>query len=360
MNDWNQERIEQAWTCAITRRQFINGMMATGALTAMPDGLLKAATPDSKPTRNEIGYNEPYQVYRNACPRNCYDTCSINTYVKNGVIEFIEGAPESTFTDGSLCVKGYSYWRRVYSPDRIKYPMVQQGRGSGKWRRISWDEALDRIAKKILEIKEKDGSLLGMMLDKGSGNVSVSNYADNGMMTSLGYTTRVAGSSCMSAGTDAQYYDMGGLACNDPEDLPESRYIILWGGNPAWCSVHSMKYIFAARDRGARILAIDPIYTQTAAKADEYWQVNTGQDGALALGMARHILDRGLVDREFVENQALGFNDFAAYLKQEITLTWAAGKSGIPVDVIKQAAEAFATAKPATIWLGLGLQRHTN
>ena len=117
--------------------------------------------------------------------------------------------------------------------------------------------------------------------------------------------------------------------CNDPEDLVKSKYIIIWGANPAWCSVHTMKFIFEAQDRGAKVLAIDPVFTQAAAKADEYWQIKTGQDGALALGMARHLLDRDMVDRDFVNTHAFGFREFEEYLKQEITLEWAAEKTGI-------------------------------
>ena len=230
---------------------------------------------------------DEYQVFRNACPRNCYDTCSIKTYVKDGVIQFIEGAPESTFTDGGLCVKGYTYTRRPYSPDRIKYPMVQDGRRSGKWRRVSWDEAMEMIAKKIMELKEKDGSLLGLGMTKYSGNFGITNYGVEGLMSSLGYTTRFVGTPCWPAGIDAQNYDMGNMWCNDPEDMVKSKYIIVWGANPAWCSVHSMKYILEAQRRGAKVVVVDPVFTQTAAKSDVFWQPKTSSDGALALGMAK-------------------------------------------------------------------------
>lgn len=322
----------------------------------MPGGLLRPAESEAE----KIVYEGDYAIYRNACPRNCYDTCSIKSYVKDGVLQFIEGAPESTYTDGGLCVKGYAYTRRPYSPDRIKYPMVQDGRGTGNWRRISWDEAMDTIAKKLVEINEKDDSMLGLGLTKYSGNFGITNYVVEGMMTSLGYTTRLVGTPCWPAGIDAQNYDLGDMWCNDPEDMVNSSYIILWGANPAWNSVHSLKYIFAAQERGAKVVCIDPVFTQTAAKADVYWEVKTSMDGALALGMAKHILDRELFDREWVEANSVGFYEFADYLRKEVTVEWAAEKSGIPQEQIVQVAEEFATAKPATIWLGYGLQRHVN
>ena len=203
--------------CSKERRGFLKGLLATGAAGALggvSGSLLLPARSEAKPFDPSA-----YQVFRNACPRNCYDTCSIKTYVKDGIVQFVEGAPESTFTHGALCVKGYSYPRRVYSPDRIKYPMIQEGRGSGNWRRISWDEAMDRISDKILELKKKDGNLLGLGLTKYSGNFGITNYGVEGMMSSLGYTSRFVGTPCWPAGIDAQNYDFGDMWCNDPEDL---------------------------------------------------------------------------------------------------------------------------------------------
>jgi anaerobic selenocysteine-containing dehydrogenase len=303
---------------------------------------------------------EKYQIFNNVCPRNCYDTCSMKTYVKNNKIQFVEGTPDSTFTRGGLCVKGYSYVRRVYSEDRIKYPMRQIKRKSGKWQRISWNEALETICQKIHALNEKDGSLQGLCLATGSGNHGVTNNSPHGMMSSLGHTTRTIGTPCWPAGIDAQTYDMGGMWCNDPEDLIKSRYIILWGVNPAWCSIHTMKYIYQAQERGAKILTIDPLFTQTAAKSDLFWQIKPGTDGALALGMARHIIDSNLVDTEFLTNYSLGYEDFKIYLKKEISLPWAAKECGIPQSEIARVAEEYASFKPATIWIGYGMQRHTN
>lgn len=348
------DRTEQSSVCPFSRRGFLKGMVAAGVLASIPAGILRANAWE------RIQYEGEYDIFRNACPRNCYDTCSIKSYVRNGVLEFIEGATESTFTDGALCVKGYAYPRRVYSPDRIKYPMKQIGRGSGNWKRISWDEALTEIGQKILEIKKKDGSLLGMALDKYSGNFGITHYGVEGMMSSLGYTSRFVGTPCWPAGIDAQNFDMGNMWCNDPEDFVKAKYIIVWGGNPAWNSVHTMKFIYEAQERGAKLVVIDPLLTQTAAKADLYVRIKTSQDGALALGMARHIVDKELHDTEFVIKHSKGFDDFVSYLKQSVTVEWAAEQSGVPADVIRGIAEEFAGADPATIWAGYGLQRHIN
>ncbi len=342
------------------RRGFLKGLLATGAAGLASQGAGSLLVPRKAHAATKPFDASEYQTFRNACPRNCYDTCSMITYVKDGVVQFVEGAPESTFTDGALCVKGYTYPRHLYSPDRVKYPMIQDVRGSGNWRRITWDEAMDRISDKILELKHKDGNLLGLGLTKYSGNFGVTNYVVEGMMTSLGYTTRFVGTPCWPAGIDAQNYDLGDMWCNDPEDIVNARYIIVWGANPAWNSMHSVKFLYEARARGAKILVIDPIFTQTAAKADEYWQVRTGADGALALGMCRHLLDRGLVDVDFVNNYSLGYQEFADYLKKNVTVEWAAEVSGIPAHAIRQTVEEFCAARPATVWIGYGMQRHTN
>ncbi|MDM2758710.1 molybdopterin-dependent oxidoreductase [Citrobacter sp. Cpo148] len=342
----------------LNRRSFLKGLIALGTVAALPGGLLTSRCALAQPP---IPFNpKTYKIYRNACPRNCYDTCSLKTWVKDDVITFVEGAPESTFTHGTPCVKGLSYPRRVYSPDRIKYPMVQDVRGSGNWRRISWDEAMQRIATKMLEIKKKDGSMLGLALTKYSGKFGVLNYAVEGMMSSLGYTTRFAGTPCWPAGIDAQNYDMGDMWCNDPEDMVKAKYIIIWGANPAWCSMHTMKYIYQAREKGAKVVVIDPLLTQTAAKADLYLRVRAGSDGALALGMARHLVDKGLVDQDFVNNYSHGYAEFEEYLRNNVTVEWASEICGLSADVIRQLAEEFTAVNPATVWIGYGMQRHVN
>ncbi|GAV22686.1 molybdopterin-containing oxidoreductase family protein [Carboxydothermus pertinax] len=337
-----------------TRRSFIKGALVAGVAGSLLDfklmGLNKATAEDA----------EKVETFLNACPRNCYDTCSIISTVKDGVLVKVEGNPNNTFTRGRLCAKGYSYTRMVYSPDRIKYPMRQKGRGSGKWERISWDEAFTEIAKTILRIKKEYGSTLPICLNKYSGNFDILHYGIEGLMSSIGYTTRALGTPCWPAGIDAQTFDFGTIYNNDPEDLVNSKYLILWGVNPAWCSVHSMYFVEEAQRRGCKIVVIDPLLTQTASKADLYIQIKPSTDGALALGMARYILDNGLYDEEWLAKNAIGYQEFFTYLKTDITLDWASEKTGVPRQVIETLAHEYATTKPANIWIGYGMQRHTN
>ncbi|HEC1250131.1 TPA: molybdopterin-dependent oxidoreductase, partial [Citrobacter braakii] len=127
-----------------------------------------------------------------------------------------------------------------------------------------------------------------------------------------------------------------------------------------WCSMHTMKYIYQAREKGAKVVVIDPLLTQTAAKADLYLRVRPGSDGALALGMARHLVDKGLVDQDFVNNYSHGYPEFEAYLRSSVTVEWAAEICGLSADVIRQLAEEFTAVNPATVWIGYGMQRHVN
>ncbi|WP_156324352.1 molybdopterin-dependent oxidoreductase [Bacillus sp. FJAT-27251] len=342
----------------VSRRTFLKGSAALSTLLGMGAGGLQLSKGLVPRAQAETGGKAG--TFYNACPRNCYDTCSIVTTVKDGRITFVTGNENNAYTKGRLCVKGNTYPRVVYSPDRIKYPMRQKGRGTGNWERISWDEAYSIIAEKILEIKKEYGSTLPICLNKYSGNFNILNYASEGMLSSIGYTTRAQGTPCDPAGSDAQAFDMGVAYNNDPEQFMDANYIILWGANPAWTSAHSMYFIEQAKEKGAKLVVIDPLITQTASKADEYIQIDSSTDGALALGMARYIIDHGLYDKNWVKENSVGFNEFVSYLKNNITVKWAAEKTGVPQEVIERIAREYATAKPANIWIGFGMQRHVN
>ncbi len=338
----------------ITRRTFLQA----GAATSVLAGLGGLSLPSFSEAAEDQGVTA--KTCYNCCPRNCYDTCSIITTVEDGVIKFVTGNPENTYTNGRLCVKGYSYPRRVYSPDRVKYPMRQTAKGSGKWERISWDEAFEIIAKKILEIKHEYGNTLGVCLNKYSGNFNVLSYGVEGMMSSLGHTTRCQGTPCWPAGIDSQTFDMGAILNSDPESFAHSKMIIVWGANPAWCSVHSMNIIQKAKENGCKVVFIDPVMTASAAKADEFIEIKTSTDGALALGMCRYIIDHGLQDEAWMRQNSIGYEDFINYVKNNITVDWAAEKTGVPAAEIERLAHAYATTQPAAIWIGYGMQRHAN
>jgi anaerobic selenocysteine-containing dehydrogenase len=299
------------------------------------------------------------KLHQNICPRNCYDTCSIVSTTRNGILISVEGNPDHEYTLGKLCPKALDDVKKVYSPQRVRYPMRQRGRYSGLWDRISWDEALDQIAEKILDLKEHYGTTLPLALNKYSGNFGILHNAMEGLFTGIGATTRAVGSPCWSAGVDAQTLDFGTFFCSDPLDMAKANLIWLWGVNPAWTAVHQMPIIFDAIDRGAKVVCFDTHFSATAARAHQFVQIRPGTDGLLALGFAKVLLEESLIDSSLCD-YTLGHEQFFHYLETEISLDYCSEITGVPLPIIRELALEYGQTHPACIWAGFGLQRYTN
>jgi len=298
-----------------------------------------------------------YKITRHSCPRNCYDTCSMLAYVQNGILKKVDGDPKHCYTNGKLCAKGYSYVNRVYHPDRLKTPMMQTYRGSGRFIEISWDNALDIISDKILALHQRYNSHKSLALNKYSGNFGILHNAAEGMFNSLGATTQAIGSPCWSAGLDANIYDFGDYLTSDPEHMSSAKVIILWGVNPAWTAVHSLPYIFRAKEQGATIVVIDPIYTTTAKKSDIYVQINPSADIYLAMAIAKIIYENKWYDEDFINKHCHGWDSYSKSLA-EYDLTSLASLCGQSIEIIEKLAALISCDKPVFIWTGFGLQRH--
>lgn len=296
------------------------------------------------------------EIIRNTCPRNCFGTCSILSYVQEDKLLKVTGDPKHGFTQGHLCAKGYAYTQYVYNPLRLKYPMLQTPRGSGNWKRISWEDAYSIIAEKIIELNNRYGSNLASGYNKFSGNLGLLHYAVEGMFNSIGPHTKGYGNLCMSTGTRAISESFGNHVSPVPEDMANSKLVVIWGANPAVTNIHQMKFIYKAREIGGKLVVIDPIYTETAAKADIYVQINPGTDSLLALGIARILLDEGIKDDEFTKNHQ-GWGDFQELLKQ-IQIEEVSILTGVKVEVIHELASLYGTIKPIATWNGIGLQRN--
>lgn len=298
------------------------------------------------------------ELYRNACPRNCFGTCSIVSYVDNGMLTKVTGDPKHGFTQGKLCAKGYAYTQYVYNPYRLKYPILQSPRGSGNWKRITWDEAYNIIAKKILELYDRYGSNLGLSYSKFSGNLGLLHYATEGMFNSLGPHTKPFGNLCMGTGEQAAKESFGDLTSPIPEDMIRAKLIVIWGANPAITNIHQMKFIYAARRNGAKVVVIDPIFTETAAKADIYIQINPGSDALLAYGIAKLLLEKKGTD--FLPEDVTGWEEYKDFLQNQVDISTVCKGTGVTQDLIERLAEAYETAKPAATWNGFGIQRNKN
>jgi anaerobic selenocysteine-containing dehydrogenase len=301
-----------------------------------------------------------YKIYRNVCPRNCYGTCGMLSYVQDGKLIKVEGDPKQGYTKGRLCSKGYVYPEYVYHPQRLRFPLRQYPRGSGNWHRISWEEALIHISSKILELNSRYGSNLALSYNKFSGNLGMLHYAVEGMFNGFGPHTKPVGNPCLSAGGDALVYDYGKVATPDPESMSEADLIVIWGVNPAWTSVHQLHFIQKAKERGAVVVVIDPLFTPTAAKADLYLQIQPGTDGLLALAILKILYEKGKLDPIIQKDFIMGWEPFKAYLQEKIEIQEAADILGIDPEGIRDLAALFESRFPIANWVGFGMQRHAN
>lgn len=298
----------------------------------------------------------------------CHNNCGMLVHVEDDQIVFIEGNPEHPFNRGTLCPKGLSMGQLVDSPDRLKRPLKRLGkRGSGKWQEISWDEALDLITEKLTEIKEKYGpeTLLfgtGAPMMNSVRNAFKEFYAQYGTanlwaINHLCFVPRVAAL-------------LPTYGFRDEEDYDGTSLIIIWGANP-FGSLRSGSYmaydnrkgylspILDAKEKGAKLVVIDPVCTQTAAKADLWIPIRPGTDGALALAMLNVIIEGNMYDKDFVEKWTVGMVQLREHVHQ-FTPEWAAEITDVPAAQIRELAAMYAMTKPALIHEGNAFAYHTN
>lgn len=299
------------------------------------------------------------RVVKTACPHNCYDTCGYLVYVKDERVIKVEGDPDHPITKGHLCVKGYSNVQKVNSPDRVKHPLIRVGeRGEGKFRRATWDEALNMIAGKLKELRATYG---GETLTEYcySGNREHMAKTVSGRFLNLFGASKLVGSFCLLSGASGSYYSVGEQHTMSPEIWSETTdLILLVGRNSSATNPHIFPFLYKAMERGAKLIVVDPLVTAVASKADLHLQPRPGTDAALVLGMMNHILARGLEDKEFIANHTFGFEQLCAQLK-EMPVEKAAEVTGVPADKIRLAAELYATHNSQTE-CGYGQQRYSN
>ncbi len=297
------------------------------------------------------------KVYTTACPRNCYSTCAMKVQVEDGRLRRIEPHPGNRATPGGACLKGLSYVERVHSPDRILHPLRRVG-DSGEFERISWDDALDTIAEKLVELKADPGPQ-SVLYYSGSGTKGLLKGAGREFWRLYGGCTATYGDLCWPAGLEATRLTLGANKHSAPWDVADARLIVLWGKNAAETNIHQMAFIDQALDAGAKLVVIDPRRTQSAERAELLLQPRPGTDGALALAIAHLLIKSGRIDRAFIEQHVLGYAAFAEAVA-DFTPERAAEITDIPVEYIERLAEYFGTIRPVTVSPGFGMQRFTN
>jgi anaerobic selenocysteine-containing dehydrogenase len=291
---------------------------------------------------------------RTVCPRNCYCTCGMLVTVEEGRIVSIEGDPDNPATLGKVCLKGLSYVERVTHPDRLRTPLRRNPEGG--FEAVSWDEALDGIATGLSEIREQSGPRAVLYYEGSGSHGALSGLAD-AFWHPFGGPTRAHGDLCWPAGLEATRLTYGDNRHNHPALTARSRFVLLWGHNPAETNVHQWRLILDAQAAGAQVAVVDPRSTDTSDAADLHLQPRPGTDAALALGMAQVLFEEGLHDAGFLESHAEGLDAYRerawGYPPETV-----ADVTGIPPDRIRELARAYGSARPALIIAGFGLQRH--
>jgi anaerobic selenocysteine-containing dehydrogenase len=294
------------------------------------------------------------------CPLDCPDTCSLSVTVESGRITRVDGSQRNPFTNGFICAKVRRYPERVYSPLRLQYPQRRVGaKGEGRFERITWDEALDTIARRFKQIIGADGaeSILPYHYGGSSGLFSEGG-ADARFFNRLGASELLK--TLCAAPTGAVYRAMfGTMGGVPPEDYRRARAIILWGVNPSATSIHLVPHVRAAQEAGAFVAVIDPRRTPLARSASLHVQPLPGTDVVLALAMINELIRNGRVAHAFLQQHASGFEALADAAAQ-YPLARAATVCGVPERDIAALVDAYAAASPAVIRCGWGVERNRN
>ena len=298
------------------------------------------------------------KIVKAACPHDCPDTCGMHISVENGVAVKVEGAKDMPFTQGTLCTKVARYLDRTYSKDRVLHPLKRVGaKGQGKFERITWDEALTTIASKFKEIAAVEPQ--SILPCSYAGTMGLAQYAsmDRRFFHKLG-ATLLERTLCSSAGKVGMKITLGAGVGMDPERFEEAKLIIIWGSNSIVSNLHLWSRVQEAKRRGARVIAIDPYRSLTAAKCDHHIAPLPGTDAALALGMMHVIIAEGLHDADYVARYTLGFAQLQERVK-DYPPEKAAAICGLASDDIVALAREYAGTRPAAIRLNYGMQRHS-
>ncbi|MFH1032237.1 MAG: molybdopterin-dependent oxidoreductase [Chloroflexota bacterium] len=298
------------------------------------------------------------------CNTHCGAACPIKLHVEDGRVTRIE-ADDGEEPQFRACLRGRAYRQRVYSPDRLLYPLKRVGeRGKGEFQRVSWDEALDVVARELVRIRDTYGPA-SIIFRGGGGDMNVFHQRSSILRALL-----LAGGCTVTWGSlSFEGANLSSLATYGTEentshtldDLLNSRLIIMWGWNPA-VTIHRSNtswYLTQSKEKGIPIIAVDPRYTESAATFAQRWiPIRPGTDAAMLIAMAHVIITARLVDKGFIDRYTVGFDKFRDYVlgtKDGIPKTpaWAEAITGVPAEIITGLAREYATTKPAALMTGI-------
>jgi anaerobic selenocysteine-containing dehydrogenase len=293
-----------------------------------------------------------------ACAHDCPDRCSLVAHVEDGRLIRIQGDPDHPLTAGFACAKVNREHELIYSPDRVLRPQRRAGaKGDGRFSPISWDEALGEIVDRWSRIMREDGplALLGYAYSAHQGQFNRGLLL--GLFHALGTTRLLTGTvcdSCADAGWEAACGAVGGT---DPETVVHSDLVIAWGADLITTNIHMWPLIERARANGARLVVIEPRRSLTAERADWHLRINVGTDAALALGVM-HVLARdGLVNREYLARETLGFDRLEREVLPRFSPDRVAAITGVSPSDLERLAHLYGRARAPFIRLGEGMSR---
>jgi anaerobic selenocysteine-containing dehydrogenase len=297
---------------------------------------------------------------RGACPHDCPDTCGVVTEVRDGRAVAFRGDPDHPITRGWLCAKVRPYLDHVYHPDRLLYPLRRVGpKGSGRWQRVSWSDALAEIAGRWRAICAEHGpeAILPYSYSGTLGLVQMT-VSSARLWNRLG-ASQLERSICGAAAEYAVEATLGRRWSPPYADVVHSKLVILWGHNPVCTAPHFMPFLREAQHRGCKVVVIDPRRTQSARGADLHLAPLPGTDGALALGVAHVLVAEGLHDEAWLATHTVGWPELWQRLR-DYPPARVAALTGLAEQDVVGLARLYGGVRPGLIKIADGLNRNRN
>jgi anaerobic selenocysteine-containing dehydrogenase len=279
--------------------------------------------------------------------------------IQDGVIDDVTGDGDHPFTQGVICGKVHAYAERVHSPLRVPAPLRRVGpKGQGEFTRVTWEEAIDEIRRRWQAIIAREGAEALLPFSYAGTMGHVQYFAGHPFFHALG-ATRLGRTICTATAYAGWRATLGNVTGNDSEQLVGADLVVLWGINAAYSSINVMTLVKQARNRGARIVCIDPYRTRTAKQADEHLMVRPGTDGALALAVMHVLVGEGLVNREYIARATVGYEQLVRHVESYSPAAMAP-VVGLEPETIVRFARCYGATRQAFIRVGIGLSRHDN
>ena len=305
--------------------------------------------------------NAPLKIVPSVCPHDCTSTCALDVEIIDAkTIGRVRGARRNSYTDGVICEKVARYAERVHHPDRLTHPLLRDGpKGSNRWKKISWEDALDRVADAFIDKAQRYGAETVWPYFYAGTMGLVQRDGINRLRHAMKYS-RWFSTICVAL-SDSGW--LAGVGAKRGVDLREAAahadVVIIWGGNPVHTQVNVMHHAMVAKKRGAKLVVVDPYRTATAAKADLHIPLRPGTDGALACAMMHVLFAEGFADWDYLRRYTDCPEDLAEHLKTK-TPQWGAAITGLSVETIVEFARLYGRNRRSFIRCHHGFSRSRN